>query len=462
MSKNNPITKEPVREIIEDFAREIQEKKVVGPKPSKAVIFFRNEAINNVERDVVEVPINLLRFRKENGRIASDVLSYEKDHGQLIESDLETQDKLKKFLYDKDTEKTNELMQSIRQFGQLQPVIITADGFLINGNRRKVALERLYEIDNDPKWKRMKVVILPGEHDEGGPPTLKEIEQIENRYQLQSEGKAEYSLFDRALSIRRKRNLGIPIEEQLRDDPMYSYMEEREFKRAVNKFEKDFLEPLDHIDRYLNFLDRPGIYSTISTGPGDREGRWQAFVDYSNVINNLSDPKYRQRRDIKINDDELGDVEEIAFKLIRKRQFPQMPKIHQIIRNLPKYLSHQESKDALFELNKIDFLLSEEESVDKDGVEYDEREKDKIWGAKYGTTLIRQVKKANDLYDKRKDKETPLKLLDDALKKLKHDDMRPDVVSKNDLSRARFLAEQIEKAAHELKQEFYELSKNKK
>ena len=37
----------------------------------------------------------------------------------------------------------------------------------------------------------------------GGPPTLKEIEELENRYRFQSEDKSEYYGFDRALSIKR-------------------------------------------------------------------------------------------------------------------------------------------------------------------------------------------------------------------------------------------------------------------
>ena len=52
------------------------------------------------------------------------------------------------------------------------------------------------EFPADDKFQTMKVVVLPGKTDEGGPPTLKEIEQIENRYQLQTEGKAEYYGFD--------------------------------------------------------------------------------------------------------------------------------------------------------------------------------------------------------------------------------------------------------------------------
>ena len=63
--------------------------------------------------------------------------------------------------------------------------------------------EDLYE---EPRRRNMRqwVVILPGGDDEGGPPTIKEIEQIENRYQLQSDGKSEYTNFDRAISIQEK------------------------------------------------------------------------------------------------------------------------------------------------------------------------------------------------------------------------------------------------------------------
>ena len=131
-------------------------------------------------------------------------MSYEKDKSPLLEKSENAQKIVRKFLEDKDPEKTKELINSIRHMGQKEPAIITKDGFLINGNRRKVALEKLHEKTKEEKFKWMKVVILPGKNDPGGPPTLKEIEQIENRYQLQSEGKSEYYNFDRALSIRNK------------------------------------------------------------------------------------------------------------------------------------------------------------------------------------------------------------------------------------------------------------------
>ena len=64
------ITKPAIREIIDDFAQEIEQRKQEGAKPSKEVIYFRNWASINHEEKVWEVPTELLRFRKENGNHA--------------------------------------------------------------------------------------------------------------------------------------------------------------------------------------------------------------------------------------------------------------------------------------------------------------------------------------------------------------------------------------------------------
>ena len=172
-------------------------------------IDFRDGIKENREEIVYKVPLELLRFRKENGRISSSVKTHETLIGVLNPADSRAQELLRKFLREKDPEKTDQLKQLLRGDGQRDPGIITADGFLINGNRRKVALDELREdFPAEDSFQTMKVVILPGQDDEGGPPTLKEIEQIENRYQLQADGKAEYHGFDAALSIKYKEESG--------------------------------------------------------------------------------------------------------------------------------------------------------------------------------------------------------------------------------------------------------------
>src|SRR5947208_7693849 len=59
-----PITTNAKREIIEDFARAIREKKTLGAKPAMTVINFRNEKQDGIERPIERVPLDLLRYRK--------------------------------------------------------------------------------------------------------------------------------------------------------------------------------------------------------------------------------------------------------------------------------------------------------------------------------------------------------------------------------------------------------------
>ncbi len=70
----NTITTATTREIIDDFAREIEKRKDSGAVPATCVINFRQESSIGKERLVYFVPTELLRYRKDNGRISSDIL----------------------------------------------------------------------------------------------------------------------------------------------------------------------------------------------------------------------------------------------------------------------------------------------------------------------------------------------------------------------------------------------------
>lgn len=450
------ITKSAQREIIEDFAVEIKNRRRIGAKPSKEVVFFRDEHRKQIERDVYEVPTELLRYRKDNGRISSDIFSYERNYGPLTEKSEEAQKVIKSFLEHKDPNKTKELISSIKHSGQRAAAIITSDGFLINGNRRKMSLEKLWDETHDEQYLWMKVVILPGYGDEkeGGPPTLKEIEQIENRYQLQSEGKSEYYNFDRALSMRRKIELGMSLEEQLRDDPNFSKMSSKDFNKVLKKYEDEFIKPLECIDRYLKYLGREGLYYTVSSGVADRFGRWQAFLDYYNYV-------YKKLQDKKnlikfgIDEEETGNIEEIAFKIIRKKDF-KGHKAHKIMRDFLKLLKNDEAKKELFELLDIDMNLDDESD------ETDEKKKDQIWGKRYSSKFHKHVNNAIKIYEHEKECETPLTLLESALKKLEHENMIPEAVNIHDIPQAMKLSEKIKKVADDLKSLFYVLMKQNK
>jgi hypothetical protein len=358
---------------------------------------------------------------------------------------------------------TEILIKSIEHQGQNEPAIITCDGFLINGNRRMMALETLRkENKGDEKYNYMKVVILPGPDDEGGQPTLLEIEKLENRYQLQSEGKSEYYGFDRALSIKRKMMLGFSLDEQLRDDPRFVRATEQELKKAVKECESQFLGPLECVDRYLQYFDREGMYGSISSGVSDKEGRWQAFIDYSHIYNRrLLNSQWQIENGL--DEEDIPAIEEAAFKMIRLRTLKGLPKVHQIMRDLPAMCALKASrKEVLAIANEIDSTLPKEEQFDAEDKPLSPDEIDRKWAQRHQQKLIMLTKKALDFAEQSKEKETPLMLLVAALKKLTHEDFKVEMIPHSDYQEAMRLATDIEKAARDIGRQLYDNSKKLK
>jgi hypothetical protein len=456
----NKLTANARREIIKDFAKAIRERRERGPQPSQDLIDFRNDRKAQKPRDVWFVPLELLRYRKENGRIASDILSYEKSQGRLDDTSVDGQEIIRKFLEEKDVTKTEELKKAIEHDQQREAAIITCDGFLINGNRRKMVLEMINREAGSPKFPTMKVVILPGEGEEGGPPTLVEIEEIENRYQLQSEGKAEYYAFDKALSMQRKMNCGMTLEQQLQDDPQYSHLNPKDFKRAVETVWNEYIGPLKCIDRYLEWLNRDGLYRTVSSGLGDPEGRWQAFLDYyQSFYKKSQDPKLLLQMNLR--EDEVSKVEHAAFRVIRKRELGKIGKVHKIMRELPNLLKKNEAKREFLKIHQIKSDLPNDKRFDADGREHDERTIDKLWGEANQQDIFHHLNSALMLEESKSELEKPLDLLQAALDKLQHKKMNPRAVDAFQYEDAMKLTREIQREANELEHEFFDLKKER-
>ncbi|MDD5362085.1 MAG: hypothetical protein PHN88_08125 [Ignavibacteria bacterium] len=454
------LIKNQQRTIIQEFVEEI--KKARMEISNNEPIKFRDDKNNHKIRKAYKIPVDLLRFRKDNGRIASDVMTYEKEKGTLSESTDFGQAQIRKFLLKKDPDPTKELTNSIIKDGQEDLAIITADGFLINGNRRKMVLEQLYEkYRGDIKYKYMKVVILPGIDETEPPPSIEEIEQVENRYQFQKTGKAEYYNFDMALAVKRKIDLGMDLEEILLDDPNYEELKGKALQNKIKEFKEEYIEPLKCVDRYLVYLKRPGHYNTISEGRGDSEGRWQAFLDYYNIVyKKIKDDKYRIKFGIRDGDE--GKIENIAFKIIRKRLIKGVDKkAHQIMRDFPKLITNQNSKRELFKIEKINFELSKEEITDQDGNEIDEKTKDTIWGIKNAKDIVWHVKGAYEIMEHKKGQDTPIELLKTSLEKLFHSNLDVDNIDFGRIDEAMKITREIQNRANEIEHLLYESKKLK-
>lgn len=453
------ITQEEPRRIIDDFEKIIDESKdPKGAEPSTACIPFRDDLTLNTTRDVWMIPVQYLRFRKDNHRIISDIKSYEANHGPLEEDKKEAQKIIKEMLENKDPVKTVELIASIKHIKQTDAAVITADGFLVNGNRRKMAFEKLYEKTKDEQYKRMKVVILPGNiNKDGPPPTKKDIKRIENRYQTQKDGRSMFTMFDQALGIRDNDNDGFTLEEQLRDDPRYHSLSDKDLKTVMKQWDDDYIKPLEAIDNYLRWVNRPSLYDTVTE-------RWQAFYDYHNSVikNKLDNENWRLKNNI--SEDEIGEIEEIAFKIIRKKDIPKFGQLHKIMRDFLKwYINSENSKKYLRKfLDHVDDDLPENKQTDEENNELTDLEKDIIWGENNANEITKNLVEARKSAEWDAAQVKPLTLLEEALKKLNHEELTRETfnIKTKDAKTALSLSSEIGKRANELEHIFYDIDKS--
>jgi hypothetical protein len=442
------LSNESIRPVDKKLKAKLDKLRNDASPPTEDVIDFKNNLFANRTSKIYELPVSELKFRKENGRIKAEVESYEKINGILNEVEASTQKLLRDFLKKNDPEKKEVLKQQIKHKGQLQPAIITCDGFLINGNRRKMILEELYEESHqDSKYENMRVIVLPENV------SLFDIKRIENRYQLQDDGKSEYHGLNRALTIRDNIKDNYSLKSQILDDPQYSDKTGKELVIVENEFKKKYLNPLECVDRYLKTFDREGLYNTISESAGDKEGRWQAFIDYSNFYYSTLD-NVSERLKLGIKEEEIGLIENAIFKIIRKRNLnsPEIEKVlgklHAFVRggNLKKYLGNRDAKKHLINIAKeVKEDIPEDKKKNKDGERYTEREIDEKWSndTKVKEGVLGNLMQAYKAVNTHSERNKPLELLEDALKKLKHDNLKIENMDAGHYDKAMDLTKQI-------------------
>ncbi|MDC0569586.1 hypothetical protein OAO17_01475 [Candidatus Pelagibacter sp.] len=423
---------------------ELTEKKVFGaadPTGETHIIDYRDWKKTQHQSPVYKIPLEFCLFRTDNGRIMREVLSYQTTTGSLKNSnDAKVQEIVSDFLSNKDKEKNNELKLNLKKDGQVEPAIITADGFLINGNRRKWALESLYKSNPSEDYKYLKVVILPGTNDPAKRPTLRDIALLENRLQFQKMGKSEYTPMDKALKLLQNEKAGIPLEEMLKDDPSFSDKNEKEFKNAVKKFRTEHLDVIDLMDEYLNMNSIKGDYNRL-------EHKYSAFQDFNTrIVSQLESPKIQATYNIEDND--IGLIKAGGYNVIKLRDHSDLePRTHMLMRDVFKWI--KADKKEFLKIGRI-------EDVSDDITDPDERfEK---WNDENNDKIVNSLKKLRGLFERKKDQEDPITKLELALKNLTHEDldliqckkMKPD-----DVKEALRLANSIQTVAKHLASMFY-------
>jgi hypothetical protein len=366
-----------------------------------------------------------LAFNKANGRIHAEVREKEDELGHELDAwDQEAQRTIRDILLLIRPDENEKICEDLRKNGQLQPGIITCDGIVVNGNRRKALLETLCEQTGDERFQYLEVQVLPSDI------TKAELWLIEAGIQLSAPQQLDYSPVNHLLKLREGIDAGLRRED----------MAARIYGVSEDQIRED-LERLDLIDEYLSdFLDRKDRYFLV-------QGLNEHFIDLQNMLSWVKHPRGRVRRDWDPDENDINELKIIGFYYIRIK----MP--HLRIRQLRDLFATHSSWDELQKALDVDTGLTPEErsqlrlhpvpigdiEVDEDESEFVQsvapaaeeasRQEEALWRNKRQRQLQSIYEDAKEQEQIVKDKERPLALAKRALNNLNAIPLEPDCLA---------------------------------
>lgn len=314
--------------------------------------------------DVYSVPIDKLTFNIRNGRFASELLAKEKNTGRKLDP-TEKFDALiiRKLLLEQNADETKALREDLLRNGQIEAGIITADGAVINANRRLAVISQLFEDTHDQKWAFLKAAVLPESV------TEPDLWRIEAGLQFAKDFRLEYGPINELLKLREGKRCG------LSDKDIAATL----MGRFTEKQVEGRLRVLTLIENYLQAIGRPDDYALI--GSERSMEKFNALSD--NVLEQL-------KTKASLDDMTLLRVTGAGFGLIQQGDSNYLA-----IRQLGAIARNPEALSALLE-----HLPDNPLDADKE-------------------VLLDAFSNARDLMEGQKDSEKPDRLLNKALAALK-------------------------------------------
>ena len=177
--------------------KKIINKLLKSPQSSHTLNF----RFQHIELPVIGLPLELLKYRIENGREYWDIKEYE-EQNKLIEGyfldnkeDLKIQEQMHDWLYERAIRGEEDLRKEYDKPGatQMHPIIINNRtdgfvGFVVDGNRRLSLWRQMYDLDPN-KYSSFKIIqcaVLPASFD------AEMEEKIEMDLQIKKSLKADY------------------------------------------------------------------------------------------------------------------------------------------------------------------------------------------------------------------------------------------------------------------------------
>ncbi len=149
--------------------------------------------------DVYEIPLNLLYYNDQNGRINTLYKKHRAIHGLISPEpgNSEYNKIFEQFIFESNDQAMKDTKMSIDEKSQQEPGVVLPDGRVIDGNRRFTALRMLERERNIPQY--FNAVILP--LDQKSKTDEKIIKELELDLQLGREERVSYDPIDRIFDV---------------------------------------------------------------------------------------------------------------------------------------------------------------------------------------------------------------------------------------------------------------------
>ncbi len=200
--------------------------------------------------DAYEIPLEYLVYNPYNGRIGSVVKSYERQNHTLNPEDPADKATIEKFLWESKPEANKKTKERLLKEHQQRHGIVTADGIIIDGNRRASLLNNIMADTNIPFNDKVHcqyfiAIILPADADK------KEILALETTYQMGEDAKVDYNPIEKYLKSKDLKDAGF------NEQDIAGMMDCKPGEVRT------MLSALKLMDEYLDEYDYSGMYTQL-------------------------------------------------------------------------------------------------------------------------------------------------------------------------------------------------------
>ena len=236
---------------------------------------------------VYKIPLDNLVYNKYNGRILTRTKSLESQGKPINVETREGKEIIEDLLWATKPDRNKQTLVDLEKFGQKRVGIVTADGIIIDGNRRAMLLNR------SGKYSYFKAIVLPVTLEQNP----LEIEKLETSYQMGEDEKLSYNPIEKYLKAQNLQRKNVKVED------IAKWMGE-----SVKEIEK-YIRTMSIMDEYLSFYKYDRMYTQL-------DGREDSFLSLEKWSTNFYGEKSSRAFD-GYRDSDVDDLKSIVFDYIR-------------------------------------------------------------------------------------------------------------------------------------------------